>query len=532
MRTRQPLNSQLAGGDALRASPGLFTLPYFCSRALSDAGPRGDSSTPTAARNAVGNLMLLCPSCHDIVDKHPADYPVERLRAMKAAHEAWAQGLRHSGHAWNVRYASIDYVNVPRIVMLPGGRGIGSVARQVGLDDQQPFRRQALRAGEFLGRVRPIFERWDAQALPLSTEVTRQLKHGMLVAFKLPVRARNASRLDHPLTHRWEQDPHLYCTLDGRDVLIRFVPAWLTTSTAGTDLHTAQREPTVYAGLAIVVGVTADTIRLSALVFGRPATAVHSMMAYMQRAPASLPRTLDIADFTDDLSEGPPPVSKRIGERTTDGPTTITVALHVDEDKLVPGQLERETFPQLLRVVPQYRRDVRIGMHSLHLPGVDTADVALRIVAGRPTLWKTISVPALDTMLSSTNIAVMVVQGIQLAQAQALHEILSDEVTSYQGTLQLDPDSELHHLLYLHEHPARYRIVEAELRLLYSAVRCGPGWDDRPHDVLAEWQEWSLFERVTWEEDAAQSAEDRNIANGIVDDFLRDHPDKDVPNNW
>ena len=39
-------------------------------------------------KNSHENLFFLCPTCHTMIDKNATDYPVERLLAMKAVHEA------------------------------------------------------------------------------------------------------------------------------------------------------------------------------------------------------------------------------------------------------------------------------------------------------------------------------------------------------------------------------------------------------------------------------------------------------------
>lgn len=52
------------------------------------AGPRGMIDY-TGDLNSYENLILLCANHHTIVDGNEAGYPVERLRAIKAEHEAW-----------------------------------------------------------------------------------------------------------------------------------------------------------------------------------------------------------------------------------------------------------------------------------------------------------------------------------------------------------------------------------------------------------------------------------------------------------
>jgi hypothetical protein len=50
-------------------------------------GPRGRVSGRPANIHGVENLMLLCPSCHDEIDKNVSLYPVDRLKDFKRLHE-------------------------------------------------------------------------------------------------------------------------------------------------------------------------------------------------------------------------------------------------------------------------------------------------------------------------------------------------------------------------------------------------------------------------------------------------------------
>ena len=52
------------------------------------AGPRGQSPLTATERNDVSNLMLLCPTCHKLIDGRPDLYPVETLQGFKKDHEA------------------------------------------------------------------------------------------------------------------------------------------------------------------------------------------------------------------------------------------------------------------------------------------------------------------------------------------------------------------------------------------------------------------------------------------------------------
>jgi hypothetical protein len=55
--------------------------------AFSAQGPRGGEEPRPTDINNVDNLMLLCPSCHKLIDDRPADFTREALERHKSAHE-------------------------------------------------------------------------------------------------------------------------------------------------------------------------------------------------------------------------------------------------------------------------------------------------------------------------------------------------------------------------------------------------------------------------------------------------------------
>lgn len=54
----------------------------------STKGPRGDSEMPRSHRDSYENIILLCPTCHTLVDTNPGEYPVEMLIDWKIRHES------------------------------------------------------------------------------------------------------------------------------------------------------------------------------------------------------------------------------------------------------------------------------------------------------------------------------------------------------------------------------------------------------------------------------------------------------------
>lgn len=55
--------------------------------AYSPDGARFNVRQTDRERNAIDNLMLLCPSCHKDVDEHPEDYSVDFLKSRKCCYE-------------------------------------------------------------------------------------------------------------------------------------------------------------------------------------------------------------------------------------------------------------------------------------------------------------------------------------------------------------------------------------------------------------------------------------------------------------
>lgn len=50
-------------------------------------GPRGDRPLPLNQRDEYRNILVLCPTCHAIVDKNPKQFPDALLLGWKAQHE-------------------------------------------------------------------------------------------------------------------------------------------------------------------------------------------------------------------------------------------------------------------------------------------------------------------------------------------------------------------------------------------------------------------------------------------------------------
>jgi hypothetical protein len=54
--------------------------------AASGKGPRADANVTQADKGSYDNLILLCANCHTTIDKAPADFPDNTIRAWKRKH--------------------------------------------------------------------------------------------------------------------------------------------------------------------------------------------------------------------------------------------------------------------------------------------------------------------------------------------------------------------------------------------------------------------------------------------------------------
>ncbi|WKX16254.1 HNH endonuclease signature motif containing protein [Streptomyces sp. NL15-2K] len=488
-------------------------------RALRNGGARAVPGLSIEERNSIDNLILLCPQCHDLVDKDEGKYTISALLKIKAENEERAAALRQSGQSWRMRFASIDYLNLPRVAAMPGANVLLKAAEEVSLDIERPFREQGATSGFFIAKIHPLFAVWDARATQLTDETVAHVQHGQMVAFEQSMRARNTSSLPvMPKSMSWENAPQLVCTVGKRKVRIRFDADWITTATPVVDIKSAARRSVVYAGLGQVVGITDTEIFVSARLFGQPQTSESAMWDYLKSSRNPGPDTLLVDDFVNELSTLQQPPSKPV---LNHGATELkTVALHFDEDAVIPEQIERELFAQILRVVPEFRRDVRVAVYSMPLTRVAKSgvivpsDVAVGILAAKRDLWKTLAVPEMTTLIHYKNVAIAKVEGVSIQQADDLHSVMKEVSSSYAGAVEVDLELDAHRLIY--EDVARYRLVQSDLRLLWSELERALSGDDID-DKLSEWEASGLFGQVSWEDGPGlHDAEIRALGNEFV----------------
>lgn len=457
-------------------------------KALEDGGPRADPALSIADRNAIGNLLLVCPGCHDLIDKDVDTYTVEYLNRAKADHEAQIAAVRQISQAWNMRFGSVDYANLPRLAMLPGGEAVARVAEAVGLDDRAPFDRQGLAPGRFVQGLRSVLETWSQHAVPLEAGTVGHMPQGTLVTFEMPLRFTRPSRRDG----HHAAPTLLTGRLGEHSVALRFDPRWLTTATARHNVDGAADHPRIFAGMGRVVAVGAREIQISAVVFGQPQETQAALSEYLMHSRGGR-RSVAV-----DLFEQP-------GRAPGDWDTAarepgITVALHFDSDYAEPVHILLDVLRQLQRVVPEYRRDlpVALGVLTVGTDDPDRSDADERAIdlldAGDPAMWRTFTVTSLASLLELVPVAVIVVSGLTAAQVPALHEALAQTSESYRGSVQVIKAHGAHRDAY--GLPPAYRLKERDLHLLINPADAANGLTD---DYLMDFIAGSgLFTSVDW----------------------------------
>lgn len=435
-----------------------------------------------------------------------------------------AEELQLAARTWRMRFSSVDFVNLPRIAMLASGTPIVNAARRTGLDISKPFYGQGMAPGLFVADVRSLFQTWDAEAVVLDARNVGHVRRGMLVSFETSVRCVNPPELPPKApTGELAKDPYLSFQAGSHHVIVKFDPQWLTTTTAGSTLHSAARHPQIYSGLGQVAAVSENQIDLSSLIFGQPQFAEQALGDYMGSAGLPIPRDLSADDFRNEFSAAEEISSVADRSLGRESMERLGVVLVFDEDQVMPGEIDRVVLGQIVRVTPEFRRDLGVAVASLYPPtGVSTADISAHLLAKRHSLWKTFTVPGLAALLKTRNLAVAVVSGVTKAQAADLDEAIREGTSAYCGALELDRALSMHRAVI--PDVDRYHVVGGELRLRYSAVdrTIDEANNESLDEPLNTWLDEGLFRTVVWEEDKEQSAAEEREAALIMEAWLRD----------
>lgn len=241
--------------------------------ASSDEGPRGDPSVPAGDRNKYENLILLCPNHHEEVDGEEERFTADVLREMKARHEGWVEQQLAQGPEWQEELSTVDYVNVPRMLLDPAAAGLIEERHRAYLAELITLRGQGFSIGTVAHLLGLVVAKWKARALPLSLALDLgEQAVGARVSFEEKFWTKNMTgsekqRPDFELSGEIDEDPHIYVKKGDRRVIIVLDPRWVTTSTA---FATFTSGSAVLAGVGLLRAVNEERAIISPLVIGAP----------------------------------------------------------------------------------------------------------------------------------------------------------------------------------------------------------------------------------------------------------------------
>ena len=166
--------------------------------AFKESGPRGRQGRRPKDINAPSNLMLLCSTCHDEIDKHPEKHPRQVLELFKVAHEKRIELVTAAGPDRKTAVVQFKAKIGGKDVAIPAPDVFAAVApnfpeNDQGLiidccafDDRNP-RFMALAAAEIDRKLQPLLEPRMKGEIP---------RHGSLFAFgPIPLLVHLGSRL-------------------------------------------------------------------------------------------------------------------------------------------------------------------------------------------------------------------------------------------------------------------------------------------------------------------------------------------------
>ncbi len=205
-----------------------FNNAYVAHIVASSAkGPRGDAVLSAQLSDKLENLMLMCADHHKLIDQPtsgPRDYPVEKLKAMKKAHEEKIDricGLFHVPKTEIVRFSSpikgttavnIDY-NLAAKAVLPNKQPDSPYGIDIAISSCKPYRsieywneccyQMNLLFNTNLYNPYIQFHKADFSIFPIAP-MPLIIKLGELIGDKLPCDVYQKTR--HPDTWEWQSN--------------------------------------------------------------------------------------------------------------------------------------------------------------------------------------------------------------------------------------------------------------------------------------------------------------------------------------
>lgn len=239
--------------------------------AASEDGPRGKSPLTAKERDSYANRILLCPDHHTLIDKDEVEWTVEKLHAMKEAHEASMRVRRLKGSLWHphIEPATLHYLNIPRLMLDPTAHAMREYVDSHRLDDVTNLHDLGFR----LGSIMLAFERFLVDWKPCVLNLTNidEANIGARIQFETEFRTKNVPGPDQLTSFRLTKDlkrnPHLYCKVRERTVYFSLNPRWITADSSFIWLN---RGRVSLSGIGILNVVEAKEACITPLVLGLP----------------------------------------------------------------------------------------------------------------------------------------------------------------------------------------------------------------------------------------------------------------------
>jgi HNH endonuclease len=242
--------------------------------ASSDKWARGDPDTNQNTLNRYENLILLCPNHHEEIDGDGSQYTVDDLVQMKTEHEERIRDRLGEGNVWQEELATLDYLNVPRILLDPAAQNAlqGPIAAPVSLETTT-LRDMGIQLIPVMVAFEEVFKSWRAHAIPMSAiSDAGERAVGARISFDATFWTKGMTGEDKmkpgfKLTGDLDLDPRIYLREGDRKIVLPLDPRWVTSSTAFHDFTSGRGK---FAGVGLLKSVTDEMAVISPLVVGRP----------------------------------------------------------------------------------------------------------------------------------------------------------------------------------------------------------------------------------------------------------------------
>jgi hypothetical protein len=241
------------------------------------AGPRGSNELSNLLKDDPKNVLLLCHAHHEEIDRNADKWPSERLRQIKASHEQWVRGRLAVGTPWTSNLNQLEYINLPRLIMLAELNGIAtnlkSLASAGSMQNFEPMSRV-----QVMLLTNAALEAMHVNTVELNKSISFSPDLvGSYVSFNEAFRTKNYAReardgeascatIGDPV-----RGPQIYRRFGAWKIVFPIDPRWITTSTAHSDFCSGNHR---FAGLGMIknVDVRQRSVTATPLVLGVPKT--------------------------------------------------------------------------------------------------------------------------------------------------------------------------------------------------------------------------------------------------------------------